>query len=271
MLRLHVFRPLRSVADVHLVRVPHGHAERRVIATWSTGRVARPPSVTQESSASSRDLPLQRLLLQLRIHSDHRGPMLAAELRERAGCRQAARISSDSDDPWSGAIEVRIPVGDVDSPGPHGSDVIARYRTLEPGTEPTGSQPSRYQSCGFHACSCCAISDHVNHVLPDGTLTNSLCVHYLAYHRHECPRPNLDTLGSSRRTECSPRAMNFMARNHPVVGRGRSIVFGGGTGGGSGRDGRKGRVARLSHTPACRRPAPQTSFTLGLPVRPTVQ
>jgi hypothetical protein len=47
------------------------------------------------------------------------------------------------------------------------------------------SQPSRYESCGFHSCSCGAISDHVNHVLPDGTLTNSLCVHYLAYHRHE--------------------------------------------------------------------------------------
>lgn len=124
------------------------------------------------------------------------------------------------------------------------------------------SQPSRYESCGFHSCSCGAISDHVNHVLPDGTLTNSLCVHYLAYHRHEVSAFELGYARQLSEDGVLQRAMNFMARNHPVGARGRSIVFGGGTGGGSGRDGRKGRVARLSHTPACRRPAPQTSFTL---------
>jgi hypothetical protein len=41
--------------------------------------------------------------------------------------------------------------------------------------------------CGFHECSCGALSDSTDHLLPDGTVTNSLCVHYVAYHRHEVP------------------------------------------------------------------------------------
>jgi hypothetical protein len=42
---------------------------------------------------------------------------------------------------------------------------------------------------GFHVCSCGACSSSQDHYLPglegDAARTNSLCVHYLAYHRHD--------------------------------------------------------------------------------------
>jgi hypothetical protein len=42
-----------------------------------------------------------------------------------------------------------------------------------------------YRFLGFHTCLCGAKSDSTNFVLPNGVVTNSLCVHYLAYHRAE--------------------------------------------------------------------------------------
>jgi hypothetical protein len=42
-----------------------------------------------------------------------------------------------------------------------------------------------YQYLGFHTCVCGARSDSTDFILPNGLRTNSLCVHYLAYHRAE--------------------------------------------------------------------------------------
>ena len=44
--------------------------------------------------------------------------------------------------------------------------------------------PHRH-SLGFHTCVCGAQSDSTDFILPNGLRTNSLCVHYLAYHRAE--------------------------------------------------------------------------------------
>ncbi len=44
---------------------------------------------------------------------------------------------------------------------------------------------------GVHHCKCGAESDNQDFELPDGSITNSLAVHYLAYHRHEIPREEL--------------------------------------------------------------------------------
>jgi hypothetical protein len=41
--------------------------------------------------------------------------------------------------------------------------------------------------CGFHVCVCGACSDTQDFRLPNDRKTNSLCVHYLAYHRDEVP------------------------------------------------------------------------------------
>ena len=44
---------------------------------------------------------------------------------------------------------------------------------------------------GWHTCVCGTASTNVTHQLSDGRVTNSLCVHYLAYHRDEVPRTEL--------------------------------------------------------------------------------
>lgn len=48
-----------------------------------------------------------------------------------------------------------------------------------------------YQYLGFHTCVCGAKSDSTDFILPNGLLTNSLCVHYLAYHRAEIEETEL--------------------------------------------------------------------------------
>jgi len=40
---------------------------------------------------------------------------------------------------------------------------------------------------GFHTCRCGASSDNYDYELPNGAMTNSLCVHYLAFHRRSVP------------------------------------------------------------------------------------
>ena len=67
---------------------------------------------------------------------------------------------------------------------------------------------------GWHTCSCGAESSSCDFILPNKEETNSLCVHYLAWHRDEVSAlqlqkvealdcgevyPNLDELASPRR------------------------------------------------------------------------
>jgi hypothetical protein len=49
---------------------------------------------------------------------------------------------------------------------------------------------------GWHECSCGAHSTNTDYLLPGGWWTNSLCVHYLAYHRTEVPASALATVAS---------------------------------------------------------------------------
>ena len=44
---------------------------------------------------------------------------------------------------------------------------------------------------GFHTCACGAVSDNKDHWV-GGLLTNSLCLHYLAFHRDDIPQEELD-------------------------------------------------------------------------------
>ena len=44
---------------------------------------------------------------------------------------------------------------------------------------------------GHHECSCGACSSSTDYQLKNGLWTNSLCVHYLAYHRAEVPMVEL--------------------------------------------------------------------------------
>ena len=46
---------------------------------------------------------------------------------------------------------------------------------------------------GFHICACGTFSDNKDHwVGDDDLLTNSLCIHYLAFHRNDIPQEELD-------------------------------------------------------------------------------
>jgi len=55
---------------------------------------------------------------------------------------------------------------------------------------------SDYLYMGFRVCACGAFSDCQDHWVGngdgDGLLTNSLCVHYLAFHRDDIPQEELD-------------------------------------------------------------------------------
>lgn len=53
---------------------------------------------------------------------------------------------------------------------------------------------SDYGYRGFHVCACGAVSDNHDHFIGSGggLLTNSLCIHYLAFHRSDVPKEELD-------------------------------------------------------------------------------
>ena len=51
---------------------------------------------------------------------------------------------------------------------------------------------SDYGYRGIHRCACRAWSDNLDHWVGNNILTNSLCVHYLAFHRSDVPQDELD-------------------------------------------------------------------------------
>jgi hypothetical protein len=54
------------------------------------------------------------------------------------------------------------------------------------------TEPSRYFQLGFHRCVCGALSEAQDKILANDWTTNTLCVHYLAYHRSEVPEADLE-------------------------------------------------------------------------------
>jgi len=59
-------------------------------------------------------------------------------------------------------------------------------------------------SAGLHKCVCGAYSTSVNYYLPSGHLTNSLCVHYVAYHRSEIPARQMTIIETLTSEEVQP-------------------------------------------------------------------
>jgi len=57
---------------------------------------------------------------------------------------------------------------------------------------------------GFHFCSCAARSGNCDFTLPNGMLTNSLCIHYLAHHRAEVPADQLAIIEAFPHGEAEP-------------------------------------------------------------------
>jgi hypothetical protein len=57
---------------------------------------------------------------------------------------------------------------------------------------------------GFHECMCGAHSTCYDYHLPNGDLTNSLCVHYVTHHRSEVPPEQLERIDAFRFGEDTP-------------------------------------------------------------------
>lgn len=57
---------------------------------------------------------------------------------------------------------------------------------------------------GWHQCACGAHSSNCDYSLPNGEMTNSLCVHYLAYHRSEVSELQLEKVNALNSGEAEP-------------------------------------------------------------------
>ncbi len=59
---------------------------------------------------------------------------------------------------------------------------------------------------GVHFCRCGVNSTNTDYILPGGQQTNSLCVHYLAFHRDEVPEAELAKVAALDAGEAEPTA-----------------------------------------------------------------
>ena len=57
---------------------------------------------------------------------------------------------------------------------------------------------------GVHTCACGVMSSNCDYTLPGGDQTNSLCVHYLAFHRDEVPASQLEKVRRLNSDEVEP-------------------------------------------------------------------
>lgn len=68
------------------------------------------------------------------------------------------------------------------------------------------AHPSPYCYAGTHTCVCGVRSSACDYFLPNAEKTNSLCVHYMAYHREEVPHEQLERVAALRYGEIEPAA-----------------------------------------------------------------
>jgi hypothetical protein len=68
---------------------------------------------------------------------------------------------------------------------------------------------------GEHYCSCGAVSSNWDMVLPNGLITNSLCIHYVALHRRELSVRELQLVRALRAGEVEPTADELQIRPYP--------------------------------------------------------
>lgn len=82
---------------------------------------------------------------------------------------------------------------------------------------------SEYAYGGVHTCRCGAHSTNVDYVLPDGSATNSLCVHYVAHHRSEVPAEQLRVIESFATGEAAPDEKELQGPEARAEGRRQAI------------------------------------------------
>ena len=72
------------------------------------------------------------------------------------------------------------------------------------------SRRSDYACGGIHNCFCGACSSDCDYHLPNGDLTNSLCIHYLAHHRAEVPQEQLARIAAFPYGEAEPNERELL-------------------------------------------------------------
>ena len=85
-------------------------------------------------------------------------------------------------------IEPTLPMEDV----PVNDIFTAKMESILKHAKCLGDGPDAIRYKGFHTCVCGETSTNYNWELSDGTLINSLCVHYLRWHRKEVPVEELE-------------------------------------------------------------------------------
>jgi hypothetical protein len=72
------------------------------------------------------------------------------------------------------------------------------------------SRRSDYACGGIHNCFCGACSSDCDYHLPNGDLTNFLCIHYLAHHRAEVPQEQLARIAAFPFGEAEPNERELL-------------------------------------------------------------
>lgn len=78
------------------------------------------------------------------------------------------------------------------------------------------SSGDEYSYKGVHYCACGAWSDNQDHWVGEGNglLTNSLCVHYLAFHRDDIPKDELGKVCALDLGEEEPNVNELASPHH---------------------------------------------------------
>lgn len=74
--------------------------------------------------------------------------------------------------------------------------MTAAFKDYKTGSGSQGQFMEDVMTMGHQTCACGAQSTNVDYLLPNGFITNSLCIHYLAWHRNEVPQVELDKIAS---------------------------------------------------------------------------
>lgn len=82
---------------------------------------------------------------------------------------------------------------------------------------------SPYAFGGVHSCRCGATSSCTDHFLPDGAVTNSLCIHYVAHHRNSVPDEQLRAIDAWAWGEAQPTEEELLGPELIAAGFSRMI------------------------------------------------
>jgi len=82
---------------------------------------------------------------------------------------------------------------------------------------------SEYGYGGVHVCGCGAISSSSDHFLPDGSMTNSLCIHYVAHHRTAVSTEELGIIAAFGWGEADPNDRELLGPAFIAAGTRRLV------------------------------------------------